>query len=69
VRADLTRLAEEMSTEQLSGLHWPEYGALIMNLRNIVTSMDRVAEQNPVVLPRYAERDRLLRTRRLPVRG
>ena len=72
VRADLTRLAEEMSTEQLSGLHWPEYGALIMNLRNIVTSMDRVAEQNPVVLPRYEERDRLLRTslsRRFPVRG
>ena len=72
VRADLTRLAEEMSTEQLSGLHWPEYGALIMNLRNIVTSMDRVAEQNPVVLPRYARRDRLLRTpnaRRHPVRG
>ena len=30
-----------------------------MNLRNVVTSMDRVAEQNPVVLPRY--RDRLLR--------
>ena len=32
-----------------------------MNLRNVVTSMDRVAEQNPVVLPRYAKRDRLLR--------
>ena len=55
---DLSRLAEELSTEQLSGLHWPEYGALIMNLRNIVASMDRVAEQNPVVLPRYARRDR-----------
>jgi uncharacterized membrane protein YgaE (UPF0421/DUF939 family) len=72
VRADLTRLAHELSTEQLSGLHWPEYGALIMNLRNIVASMDRVAEQNPVVLPRYARRDRLLRSsisRRHPVRG
>jgi len=32
---------------------------VIMNLRNVVTSMDRVAEQNPVLLPRY--RDRLLR--------
>ena len=63
VRADLTHLAEDMSTEHLSGLHWPEYGALIMNLRNVVTSMDRVAEQNPVVLPRYARRDRLLQTR------
>jgi Fusaric acid resistance protein-like len=72
VRADLSRLAEDMSTEQLSGLHWPEYGALIMNLRNIVASMIRVAEQNPVVLPRYARRDRVLRTsmsRRHPVKG
>jgi uncharacterized membrane protein YccC len=72
VRVDLTRLAEDMSTEQLSGLHWPEYGALIMNLRNIVASMDRVAEQNPVVLPRYARRDRLLRSsvsRRQAVKG
>jgi hypothetical protein len=72
VRADLTRLALELSTEELSGLHWPEYGALIMNLRNIVTSMDRVAEQNPVVLPRYARRDRLLRSsvsRRQAVKG
>ena len=43
-----------------------------MNMRNIVASMDRVAEQNPVVLPRYTRRDRMLRTsmpRRHPVRG
>ncbi len=63
VRADLTRLAEDLSTEDLSSRHWPEYGALIMNLRNVVASMDRVAEQNPVALPRYAKRDRLLQTR------
>jgi cell shape-determining protein MreD len=72
VRADLSALAHELSTEELSGLHWPEYGALIMNLRNIVASMIRVAEQNPVVLPRYARRDRVLRTsmsRRHPVKG
>lgn len=60
VRVDLGRLAHELSDADLSGPHWPEYGALIMNLRNVVTSMDRVAEQNPVVLPRYARRDRLL---------
>ena len=53
VRADLTTLAHDLSTEDLSARHWPEYGALMMNLRNVVTSMDRVAEQNPVVLPRY----------------
>jgi uncharacterized membrane protein YccC len=61
VRAELNRLAEDMSTEDLPARHWPEYGALIMNLRNIVTSMDRVAEENPVVPPRYARRERLLR--------
>ncbi|CAN5623025.1 aromatic acid exporter family protein [soil metagenome] len=63
VRVDLAHLAEDLSTEELSARHWPEYGALIMNLRNVVASMDRVAEQNPVVLPRYARRDRLLQSR------
>jgi hypothetical protein len=68
VREGLNRLAEELSTEQLSARHWPEYGALIMNLRNVVTSMDRVAEQNPVPVSRYANRRaRLLRDR--SVRG
>ena len=61
VRADLNELAEDLSTADLSARHWPEYGALIMNLRNVVTSMDRVAQHNPVVLPRYAKRERLLR--------
>jgi uncharacterized membrane protein YccC len=61
VRADLNELATDLSTAELSARHWPEYGALIMNLRNIVTSMDRVAAQNPVVLPRYAKRERLFR--------
>jgi uncharacterized membrane protein YccC len=63
VRADLAGLADDLSTEDLSARHWPEYGALIMNLRNVVTSMDRVAAQNPVVLPRYARRQRLLHAR------
>jgi uncharacterized membrane protein YgaE (UPF0421/DUF939 family) len=61
VRADLNDLAHELSTEDLSGRHWPEYGALILNLRNVVTSMDRVAEANPVVVPRYANRQRVLK--------
>jgi len=56
VRAELTRLAEDLSSADLPGHHWPEYGALITNLRNVVASMDRVAEQNPVVLPRYRRR-------------
>jgi uncharacterized membrane protein YccC len=61
VRAALHRLAEDMTDQDVAARHWPEYGALIMNLRNVVTSMDRVAEENPVVLTRYARRERLLR--------
>jgi uncharacterized membrane protein YccC len=71
VREELTRLAEDLSGADLPGRHWPEYGALILNLRNVVASMDRVAEQNPVVVPRYQRRrqrrsrvrDRLVRAR------
>ena len=66
VRADLAALAHDLSNEDLSARHWPEYGALIMNLRNVVTSMDRVAAQNPLVLPRYARRERLLHAQRGP---
>lgn len=60
VRRELVRLTERLSREDLSERHWPEYGALIMNLRNVVASMDRVAQQNPLVLPRYERRERLL---------
>ena len=71
VRTDLATLAHELSSDDLPALHWPEYGGLIMNLRNVVASMDRVAEQNPVVVPRYQRRrerrremrDRLVRAR------
>ena len=42
-----------------------------MNLRNVVTSMDRVAEQTRIVLPRYVRRERLARRVRSdgPLRG
>jgi uncharacterized membrane protein YgaE (UPF0421/DUF939 family) len=61
VRAYLNELADDLSTEDLSSRHWPEYGALLLNLRNVVTSMDRVAEANPIVVTRYANRQRVLR--------
>ncbi|HEU4515321.1 MAG TPA: FUSC family protein [Nocardioidaceae bacterium] len=48
VRTKLTALASDYSDENLSSLHWPEYGGLILNLRNIATSMDRVAASDPV---------------------
>jgi uncharacterized membrane protein YgaE (UPF0421/DUF939 family) len=61
VRAKLNELARDLSTEDLSSRHWPEYGALLLNLRNVVTCMDRVAEANPLVVTRYANRQRVLR--------
>ena len=61
VRAELHQLAEDLSDSHLSGRHWPEYGALLMNLRNVLASMHQVAEHNPIVLPRYARRDRAVR--------
>jgi uncharacterized membrane protein YgaE (UPF0421/DUF939 family) len=48
LRQDLLTLAEELSTDRLSGLHWSEYGGLILNVRNIAAAMDRVAGSRPV---------------------
>lgn len=48
IRARLGELADDYSSEDLPGLHWPEYGGLILNLRNIATSMDHVAEADPL---------------------
>jgi len=61
VRRRLQDLAHDLSDDELSGAHWAEYGGLMISLRNVVTSMDRVAEANPLVLPRYVARGRLLR--------
>jgi hypothetical protein len=48
IRVKLGVLANDYSDEDLPGLHWPEYGGLILNLRNIATSMDHVAAADPV---------------------
>jgi hypothetical protein len=48
VRAKLAALASDYSDEDLPTLHWPEYGGLILNLRNIASSMDDVAGSDPV---------------------
>ena len=61
MREDLRDLTEDLSRKQLSELHWPEYGALMVNLRNIIVSMDRVAGTDPMAIPRYEQRRRLLR--------
>jgi hypothetical protein len=48
VRVKLAALAADYSDEDLPARHWPEYGGLILNLRNIATSMDHVAASDPV---------------------
>ena len=48
IRTKLQVLASDFSDEELSARHWPEYGGLILNLRNIATAMDDVADSDPV---------------------
>ena len=48
VRRRLEALAEELRTTDRSS-EWPVYGAMIINLRNIVDAMDEVAAANPIV--------------------
>jgi uncharacterized membrane protein YccC len=48
VRGDLAAFAREL---EAPGDAWPVYGALIVNLRNIVAALDRVAEVQPVEVP------------------
>lgn len=60
VREQLARMAEELSDQDLPGRHWTEYGGLIVSLRNVVASMDRVAQANPIHTSRYQRRQRIL---------
>lgn len=51
VRAGLDDLAADLEhLEPLPAL-WPEYGALLFNLRNVVDTMDEVAAANPLGQP------------------
>lgn len=44
VRSDLGRFADELSTDSLPGSAWYEYGGLLVNLRNVVSSLAQVTE-------------------------
>ncbi len=44
VRTDLGRFADELSTDSLPGSAWYEYGGLLVNLRNVVSSLAQVTE-------------------------
>jgi uncharacterized membrane protein YgaE (UPF0421/DUF939 family) len=61
VRLALHDLAQTLSDEDLPARHWPEYGGLILNLRNIVTSMDRVTATNPATAIAVSGPPRILR--------
>ena len=47
VRGRLEAFAEDLRTTERSP-EWPIYGALIINLRNIIDTMDLVAEASPI---------------------
>ncbi|HEY6525225.1 MAG TPA: FUSC family protein [Solirubrobacteraceae bacterium] len=50
-RAELTHLSDRLATEQLHGGLWPMFGALLVNLRNVLDALDVVAEAQPVRVP------------------
>jgi hypothetical protein len=52
VRTELPVLASDYSDQHLSSLHWPEYGALILSLRNVASAMDRAAVTDPAATDR-----------------
>jgi uncharacterized membrane protein YgaE (UPF0421/DUF939 family) len=49
-RAELTAFADGLAVDELRGL-WPVYGALLVNLRNVMDALDAVAEAQPVQVP------------------
>jgi len=48
VHDQLRELADSLSTADLPTQHWPEYGGLIVSLRNVVVAMGVVAHDNPL---------------------
>ena len=51
IRSELTELSNRLAIEQLHGDLWPMFGALLVNLRNVLDALDVVAEVQPVHLP------------------
>jgi soluble cytochrome b562 len=47
-RAGLTALADRLAIGQLNQDLWPIYGALLVNLRNVLDELDAVADAQPV---------------------
>lgn len=51
VRDRLNDLVDRLGDQQPTPRLWPVYGGLIINLRNIIDSMDEVAKANPLSQP------------------
>ena len=47
-RAELRALANRLAVDELHDDLWPVYGALLVNLRNVLDALDAVAEAQPV---------------------
>jgi len=48
VRAELRELANQLAVGELHDDLWPVYGALLINLRNVLDALDAVVEAQPV---------------------
>lgn len=70
IRAEVTRFAEELSTDSLAGSAWTEYGGLLVNLRNVLLALTEVVERGSRLGPASRRGKRSvrprLRARRLP---
>jgi hypothetical protein len=53
-RGDLTALGNRLAAGELHGDLWPIYGALLVNLRNVVDALDPVADAQPIGVPATA---------------
>jgi len=50
-REELTALANRLAVDELHDDLWPVYGALLINLRNVLDALDAVAAAQPVRVP------------------
>jgi uncharacterized membrane protein YccC len=60
IHAELRALANDLSTDSLAGSSWPEYGGLLVNLRNVVSALTQVTDwsQGTGPSPRRSKRGR-----------
>jgi hypothetical protein len=50
-RAELSELSDHLDGSRLRGGPWPMFGALVVNLRNVLDALDVVADAQPIRVP------------------